>query len=472
MKYTIAAVLTILCISISLMSHTQENRDPVLLKNDRGLLPLSFGEINTIALIGPQHEGIIKWLGDSIFLLSAKGVDLRNDVRPLDSAMVFIGQGVNGFSGRYYNNLKAGGSPAKFTTDKFIDFRWDQDKPFPEIDSTAFSASWDATLIPTHGPVKVKLIHNDGCRLYLDGKLVIDAWEDGPVRIDSTWINIEKGKSYNLQIEYYTRGGPSVLKFGFEYIREFLFKEAVDKAGRADVAVVFIGQPLLFEADGSIERDYNIPYQSELIEAILEVNPRTIAVLRTDSAVDIERWAFNVPAIIQAWPPGVSSNREIAELLTGAVYPYGKLPFRWAMNENQNFDTRFPKGYGMNYTIIGIGKLLMNRNRDGSGWIASVETSNVGGRAGTETLQLLVVDPDGNNMGLKAKKKVTLFPGEKKTIAIQLPYEEFEVTAEDGTRTIRPGKYEILVGTSEEDIKLRKRIELKEMHINQYTGND
>jgi beta-glucosidase len=386
--------------------------------------------------------------------------------------MVFVGQGVNGFSGRFYNNLKAGGSPAKFTTDKFIDFHWDQDTPYPEIDSTAFSASWDATLIPPHGPVKVKLIHNDGCRLYLDGRLIIDAWEDGPVRIDSTWINIEKGKSYNIQIDYYTRGGPSMLKFGFEYIREFLFKEAVDKAGRADVAVVFIGQPLLFEADGTIERDYNIPEQSDLIEAILEVNPRTIAILRTDSAVDIERWAFNVPAIIQAWPPGESDNREIAELLMGAVYPYGKLPFRWAMNENQNFDTRFPRGYGMNYTIIGIGKLLMNRMRIGSGWTATVETSNVGGRAGTETLQLLVVDPDGTNMGLKAKKKVTLFPGEKKTIAISVPYEAFEVTAEDGTRTIRPGKYEILVGTSEEDIKLRKTIELKEKHIRQYMGYD
>ena len=472
MKNKIAAIFTISFIVASLISFTQEKRDPVLLKNQGGLLPLSYDEINTIALIGPHHEGVMQWLDDSIYVLSAKGVNMRNDVRPLDSAMVFVGQGVNGFSGRYYNNLNAGGSPARFTTDKFIDFSWDQDRPFPEIDSTAFSASWDATLIPAHGPVKVKLIHNDGCRLYLDGRLIIDAWEDGPVRIDSTWINIEKGKSYNLQVDYYTRGGPSMIRFGFEYIRKFLFKEAVDKAGRADVAVVFISQPLLFKADGTIELDYKIPYQSDLVEAILEVNPRTIAVLRTDSAVDIERWAFDIPAIIQAWPPGESNDREIAELLMGAVYPYGKLPFRWAMNENQNFDTRFPKGYGMNYTIIGIGKLLMNRNSDGSGWTASVETSNVGDRAGTETLQLMVVDPNGNNMGLKARKEVTLFPGEKKTVGIQLPYKAFEVCGEDGSVTILPGKYEIMVGTSEEDIKLRKTIELKEIHIGQYLGND
>jgi len=472
MKNTIASILTIALFVISSMAFTQENRDLVLLKNHGGLLPLSYNEINTIALIGPHQDGVMQWLDDSIYVLSAKGINMRNDVRPLDSAMVFVGQGVNGFSGRYYNNLKASGSPAKFTTDKFIDFRWDDNTPFPEIDSTAFSASWDATLIPTHGPVKVKLIHNDGCRLYLDGKLLIDAWEDGPVRIDSSWINIEKGKSYNLQIDYYTKGGPAMIKFGFEYISEFLFNEALDKAGRADVAVVFIGQPLEFNENGAIDLEYDIPRQSELIEAILDVNPRTVAVLRTDSAVDIEGWAFEIPAIIQAWPAGVSSDREIAELLMGAIYPDGKLPYRWAMNENQNFDTRFPKGYGMNYTIIGIGKLLMNRNRDGSGWTASVETNNLGDRAGTETLQLLVVHPGGENMGLKAVKEVTLFPGEKKTVGIHLPYKAFEVTGEDGSSIILPGKYEIMVGTSEEDIKLRKTIELKEMHIKQYLGDE
>ncbi|MCK4570282.1 MAG: glycoside hydrolase family 3 C-terminal domain-containing protein, partial [Bacteroidales bacterium] len=151
----------------------------VLLKNHSGLLPLDIDQVNSIALIGPTlfsprikgigssqmdphssispYEGITNLLGDSVFLYTAQGVNMRNDITPLDTSIVFIGQGVNGFSAKYYNNLKASGTPAKFATDKQIDFNWGTNTPYPEIDSTAFSVKWDATLIPQHGPVKVKL---------------------------------------------------------------------------------------------------------------------------------------------------------------------------------------------------------------------------------------------------------------------------------------------------------------------------
>ena len=87
---------------------------------------------------------------------------MHNDVAPLDSSHVYIGQGVHGFSAKYYNNLKSSGTPIKFSTDKFIDFNWGYSSPDPEL-LNKFSVQWDATLIPTHGgPVKIKLIHNDG----------------------------------------------------------------------------------------------------------------------------------------------------------------------------------------------------------------------------------------------------------------------------------------------------------------------
>ena len=445
----------------------------VLLKNHGGLLPLDANQVNSLVLIGATSGEIINNFGDSIFLYTASGVNMINDVKPLDSSMVYIGQGVNGFSAKYYNNQKAAGSPAKFTTDKYIDFNWGASIPYEKLDSTTFSVQWDATLIPTHGPVKVKLIHNDGCRLYLDGKLIIDAWETGPVRMDSAWMNIEKGKSYNLQIDYFSDGGHALIKFGFDYLKEFLVRDAVEKARRADIAVVLVGQPLIYNGNGSVEANYIIPVQSELIRAVYEANPNTIVVLQTDYAVDIEEWAFDIPSIIQAWTPKQESGTVIAEVLFGQINPDGKLPFTWAMNENQNFDSRFPFGHGLSYTTFGIGKLMMKRSRDGSGWTATVEIRNVGDRAGTETLQLYVRNPESDawepEEALKAFKMVTLFPGQKKTVAIQVPYSSFEYyNAESSSRTIDPGKYRILIGTSAEDIKLIKTIDLRQEHIDQY----
>ncbi|NQT77740.1 MAG: glycoside hydrolase family 3 C-terminal domain-containing protein [Bacteroidetes bacterium] len=468
----------------------------VLLKNHGGLLPLDTSQINSIALIGPSlffsgagegkspevdltnavspYEGIKKYVGDAVFLYTAQGVNIKNDVAPLDTSFVYIGQGVNGFSAKYYNKLKASGSPAKFAIDKQIDFSWGYALPHAEIISSEFSVKWDASLIPPHGgQVKVKLIHNDGCRLFLDGKLMIDAWKSGPVRIDSAWLNIEKGGSYNLQIDYFSDGGPAQIKFGIDYLIDNMIANAVEKARRADVTIIFVRQPLDFEYNHNSRGLYCIPNQSRLIRAVYEANPNTIVVLQTNDSVDIEAWVFDIPAIIQAWTPRQKSGAEIAEVLFGEVNPGSKLPHRWVMSENQNFDTRFPLGYGMTYTTFGIGKLMMRRNQNDSGWIATVEIRNVGERAGSETLQVYINDPERDiekaEKELMAFKRVTLFPGQKKTVAIPLPYEAFSYyNEEDGRWTIDPGKYEILIGTSSEEIKLRKTIEIKEEHIDQW----
>ena len=480
----IAFCITIILLLFSSFAIAQETYDPVkdfnaatgeivLLKNHGGLLPLDLNTIRSIAMIGDMPAGFPDYLSDSISYNTARGVNTLNDIKPLDSTMVYIGQGIHGFSAKYYNNMKASGTPARFTTDKFIDYNWGSGIPYPELDSNAFSVQWDATLIPTSGPVKVKLIHNDGCRLYLDGKLMIDNWEMGPVRIDSAWLNIEKGKSYNLQIDYFSVGGPAFIKFGFEYLEKFLIREAMEKAGRSDVAIVFVKQGLTFNPDGSIENNNDIPKQSHLIRSVYEANPNTVVVLQTDTAVDIEDWAFDIPSIVQAWNPHKANGQEIAKILFGSVNPEGKLPFRWQMRENQNYDTRYAYGHGLTYSIFGIGKLLMKRMRDGSGWQATIEISNMGARAGTETLQLYIRNLDKDVIAgigeIKAFKEVTLFPGQKKTVSVSVPYEAFEYfNVEAAKMTIDPGMYEILVGVSAEDIKLKKTIELKQQHINQF----
>ncbi|MDT8393297.1 MAG: glycoside hydrolase family 3 C-terminal domain-containing protein [Bacteroidales bacterium] len=465
--------------------------DIVLLKNHGKLLPLDNRPITSIALIGPEihspglaakakqapdshsfispYKGIAEYLGDSIDIYTAYGVNMVNDVVRLDSSYVYVGQGVHGYAVKYYDHAEAEGIPIKSDVDKYIDHYWEQ-LPFFGAD-TVFSMSWSATLIPEHGPVKAKLIHSGACRLYLDGKLMIDNWKAGPVRIDSAWLNIKKGQSYNLKIEFFSKQGPAVIKFGFDYLESNMIYTAVEKAKRADVAIVIAGQAAVFQNDGNLSPAYQMPAQSKLIRAVLGANPNTIVVLQTEAAVDIETWAFDVPAIIQAWMPRQQSGREIANVLFGKENPAGKLPFRWTMNENQNFATRFAFGHGLSYTTFGIGKLLIWPLRDSCGWVATVEIRNMDKRTGTETLQLyarqkehLYADPVSE---LKAFKKISLWPEQKKVVVIPLPCEAFMYFDEEtGQWTFGSGIYEILVGVSEEDMKLRKILEVKPEYIN------
>jgi beta-glucosidase len=469
--------------------------DIVLLKNHGSLLPVKDSGINSIALIGPvinhpslgshisekgssstldnisPYQAVRELAGDNIELLTAPGINMHNDIIRLDSTMVYIGQGVNGYSLKYYNNQKVSGSPVAFSTDKFIDHYWTE-SPHPELDS-AFSLSWDATLIPTHGPVKVKLIHSDGCRMSVDGENIIDNWETGPVRADSAWLNIRKGESYNLRIDFFSDGqGPAMIKFGFDYLESNMMFDALEKAAKADLVMVFVGQTVNFNENGSLQPAYQIPRQSQMIKEIYEVNPNMVVVLQTQAAVNIESWAFNVPAIIQAGSPRLNDSKEIAAVLFGKKNPHGKLSYLWTMNWNQNYATRYPFGHGLSYSTIGIGKLMMRRNRDASGWTATVEVRNMGQRTGTEVLQIYIIRKNGGIMQftdeMKTFKTVTLLPEQKKIVTIQLPYDVFKTyDPENDQWIIIPGLYEIRVGVSEEDIKLRKTIEIKEQHIKQ-----
>jgi beta-glucosidase len=254
-------------------------------------------------------------------------------------------------------------------------------------------------------------------------------------------------------------------------VKSNILFQAVEKARAADIAIVFVGQTTSFAGEGAPKGYFDISKQSSLIKSIYEVNPNTIVVMQTVSPAEIEDWAFNIPAIIEAGIPRQESGAQIAQVLFGLINPAAKLPYTWVMNENQNFETRFPFGHGLSYTTFGIGKLMMRRNRDGSGWVSTVEIKNVGSREGTEVLQLYIVPPERKkhrtDKKLSAYKSVHLYPGQKKIVSIPVPYEAFGyIDEEAGEWRVDPGLYKILVGTSEEDIKLQKIIEIKESHLN------
>jgi beta-glucosidase len=221
-----------------------------------------------------------------------------------------------------------------------------------------------------------------------------------------------------------------------------------------------------------------------------------VVVLQTGSPVVMEKWIREVPAVLQAWYGGQEGGRAIADVLFGKYNPSGRLPFTigWKQNnypafngyQNPNliadysegifvgyryFDKEgikplFSFGHGLSYSIIGIGKLQLRRSPGTNNYFATVEMTNMGDIKGSEVLQLYIHPMESKirrpEKELKRFKRVTLEPGER--IVVKIPFDRNDFANYNEVLRkwqIEPGLYEVTIGTSADNIKLRKRLEIK-----------
>ena len=225
--------------------------------------------------------------------------------------------------------------------------------------------------------------------------------------------------------------------------------------------------------------------QRDFLKALKEAGKQVIFVNCSGSAIALTPETENCDAILQAWYPGQEGGTAVADVLFGEVNPSGKLPITFYRNDAQLpdyedysmkgrtyryfSDPLFAFGYGLSYTTFDIedGTLkIENANADGSAnpqsSIINVQCSikNTGARKGTETVQLYIrnlQDPDGPLKSLRGFQRVTLNPGETKTVSIQLDKKSFEFwDAETNTMRTKSGSYEILIGNSSQDKDLKK----------------
>ncbi len=282
-----------------------------------------------------------------------------------------------------------------------------------------------------------------------------------------------------------------------------LADRAVSAAKSADV-VVYIGglnhEPG-FDCEGADRKDLKLPYgQDELIRRIVAANPKTIVVLDGTMA-EMNQWLDQVPAVLQAWYPGMEGGNAIARVLFGDVNPSGKLPCTFvnrledspahALNAYPGvngtetyaegllvgyrwFDTKdikplFPFGFGLSYTTFKYSnlKLIEADGTNGSIVTAQFDIKNTGPCAGAEIGQLYVHQ---NNPGLprpekelKGFQKIFLQPGESQTVSIPLDRGAFAYydPAQKGW-VAESDKFEILIGASSRDIRLQKSFKLTE----------
>jgi len=262
-------------------------------------------------------------------------------------------------------------------------------------------------------------------------------------------------------------------------------KEAVEVAKGADEIVLVIGSNSAVSREGWDKATHLgdradiglIAQQNELAQALFALGKPLVVVLINGAPLSIPEVADKANALLEAWYPGQEGGTAVAEILFGDANPGGKLPLTIArslgqlpMYYNQKptahrgylFDTTqplFPFGFGLSYTTFEISapQLSAAKIEAGDSVNVTVSVKNTGKVAGDEVVQLYLHDVVSSVTRpikeLKGFRRVTLAPGESKTIQFTLDREAFALWNQDMKRVVEPGAFEVMVGPNSVDLK-------------------
>ena len=266
--------------------------------------------------------------------------------------------------------------------------------------------------------------------------------------------------------------------------------EAAALAAKSDVAVVVVGTDNTYEGEEMDPPSLHLPGDQEaLIEAVAKANPKTIVVLNAGTPLLMSAWLPKVRGLINAWYAGQETGTAVGEIVFGLVNPSGKLADTLAIRREdysdwgnypgdgtavrygegvlmgyRHFDAaritpQFPFGFGLSYTTFAYSHLLVPKAVSGGrAAIVRVTIQNTGTRAGDEIAQLylrpLAPLPGEPGRQLKGFARVSLAPGQKKTVSFALPARAFQYwdTGRHAWRTA-PGGYAVEVGASSADLR-------------------
>lgn len=314
---------------------------------------------------------------------------------------------------------------------------------------------------------------------------------------------------YGSKIEFtqgYAAGRPMYGRIDTipQHTVDSLRNRAVEMAREADLVVIFGGlnKNHFEDCEGGDRLQYGLPFgQPELIEEIAEVNPNVVLVLISGNAVEMP-WDKDVPAILEGWYLGSMGGKSLVSVLSGKVNPSGKLPlsfpvklednsahhfgaisypgdsinerylddvlvgYRW--HDTKKIPARYSFGHGLSYTTFAYGKPSASVKviRPGESFTVSVPVTNTGDREGKETVQLYISDEKASVLRpvkeLKGFEKISLAPGETKTVTFTVKPSDLEFYSESaGKWTSEPGKFKALIGSSSTDIRATVPFELK-----------
>jgi beta-glucosidase len=313
---------------------------------------------------------------------------------------------------------------------------------------------------------------------------------------------LEAGRTYDLRVEYaFRQSGP----FGIRALRlgatrllgEGAIQRAAQLAADSDVALVFVGLSGEWDTEGQDREHMDLAGdQNELVGRVAAANANTVVVLQTGGPVTMP-WLDDVAAVLQAWYPGQECGNSITDVLSGDVSPSGKLPQSFPVRLEDNpafinypgengrvrygegifvgyryYDKKkvrplFPFGHGLSYTTFAYRNLHLSTEQlaPDEELTVSFDVTNTGTRAGQEIAQLYVRDEKSRlarpEKELKEFAKISLQPGETKTVALKLGMRALAYFDDAKIGWVADaGTFEVLVGSSSADIRLRRAFTL------------
>jgi beta-glucosidase len=478
----------------------------VLLKNSGRTLPLAAG-LRSIAVIGTDavearfggySERGVSPVSILDGLRAAAGAGTRVQHLPgpgrFAAAPVVVpdeflsrpGSGP-GLLGEYFDNNRLSGPPRLTRTDPRIDFRWTLNSPGRGIPYDWYSARWTGTLrVPAGGVSRLGVEGNDGYRLWIGDRLLIDNWRKESFRGTLVGVTLAPGE-YPLRLEYFESTGNARLKLIWDYgvpdESDARIAEAVALARASDAAVIVAG---IEEGEFRDRAWLSLPgRQEELIAAVAETGTPVTVVLIGGSAITMSRWIDRVGAVVMAWYPGEQGGHGVADVLFGSLNPSGRLPITFPIEEGQlplvynhkptgrgddyvdlTGHPLFPFGFGLSYTTFEYDSLRIEPDTIGVSDTARVSfvVRNAGARAGHEVVQLYIRDVLASVarpvQELRGFERIALEAGEARRVTIPLPASSLWMRDASGRRVVEPGTVRIMVGGSSRDIRLRGFLEV------------
>ena len=484
----------------------------VLLQNNNNILPLQKGK-EKIAVIGPNADNTPMMWGNyngqpnhTITILDgiksktkkffyAQGCDLTYD-KVLESLLATqcSFEGKKGMKGTFWNNRRMEGKPVttQYYTQPLAVTTFGMHNFAPGVQLEDFSAKYETDFKPSEAGEYV--INVDGCgqfELYLDGKRQFHhrIWRTTPNHIV---IQAEKGKTYHVEVRFshvQTYNANLAINIAKEYPIDY--QTVINQLKGID-KVVFVGgisaalegEEMPVDIDGFKGGDrthIELPaVQRNFLKALKNAGKHVIFVNCSGSCIALEPETKTCDAIVQAWYPGQEGGTAVADVLFGDYNPGGKLPVTFYKNSKQLpdyedysmkgrtyryfDDALFPFGYGLSYTTFEVSPVnsdafVVNDKDDVK---VNVKVKNTGRRDGAEVVQVYIrnlQDAEGPLKSLRAFQRVDVKAGQSQTVTLSLNRQSFEFwDAETNTMRVKPGQYEILVGTSSSNKDLKKQI--------------
>ncbi len=484
----------------------QMARESIVLLKNNGILPLN-RQPSTIVVMGPNaNDSVMQWGNYSGYPTATSTIlqgirermkgnvryvqgcgHTRNEVAESRFNLMRTPDGRHGMKATYWNNSRMEGQPVTTQTlGEPIQLSNGGATVFaPGVNLEEMSARYEGTFTPRESEtVTFTASFDDGLRLMVNGDTLIDVWKSrARIQYKNIELAVEKGKRYDVTIEYFQKTDLGVMQFDVVHKTTPTKEQILAQVGDAET-VIFVGgiSPRLEGEEmkvsepgfkGGDRTDIQLPQaQRDIIALLHQAGKKVVFVNCSGSAIAMVPETENADAILQAWYPGEQGGKAVADVLFGDYNPSGKLPvtFYKSVSDLPDFmdykmanrtyryfqgEPLFPFGYGLSYTTFKVKAKEVKDN------LLQVDVTNTGEREGTEVVQLYIRKKDdvaGPLKSLRGFQRVTLQPGETKTVTMNLidPKTLEAWDRKSNTMRFTGGTYEVMVGTSSRDEDLRR----------------